>query len=82
MKHAPLVTYGTPGAADIQGILGEKSDNPGGRFLAIEVKGAKGTQSDEQIAWQKMIVSQGGIYILAYSVQDVTSVLRDLGYDA
>jgi len=82
LKHAQLTTYGTPGSADIQGLLGPRTGSNGGRFLAIEVKGAQGVQSDEQIAWQAMIEAKGGIYILAKTVEDVQVALRGYGYPA
>lgn len=48
------------GAADISGIV-----RGSGRRIEIETKAAKGEQSDEQKAWQRMIESFGGIYVLA-----------------
>jgi hypothetical protein len=63
------VKYGLPGSADILGILN------GGRFLAIEVKAEKGRQSEQQVAFQRMIEAFGGLYILARSVADVEAAL-------
>lgn len=65
-----LIRFGLPGSADILGIL-----KPTGRFLAIECKTEIGKQSDLQKAFQRMIESHGGLYILARSVGDVLSNL-------
>jgi len=70
-----VVKFGVAGQADLTGIL------PDGRRLEIEVKGPKGKQSKEQIAYQAMITRFGGLYILAYAVQDVTDALERHGYD-
>lgn len=39
-------------------------------FVGIEVKQAKGIQSDQQKAQQRAIEHAGGRYILAYSLED------------
>ena len=62
---ARMVSFGVPGQADLTGIL------DGGRRLEIEVKTATGRQSKEQQNYERMIVSKGGIYVLARSVEDV-----------
>jgi hypothetical protein len=67
--NIPVTRYGTPGAPDIMGII------KGGQFLGIEVKSLTGQQSEEQKAWQRMIESLGGIYILARKVEDVDNIL-------
>lgn len=69
------VQFGVKGQADLTGLL------PDGRRLEIEVKKATGRQSKEQIAFQRMIESFGGLYILARSVQDVTQALIEAGYE-
>jgi hypothetical protein len=58
------------GAPDLIGLLA-----PHGRFLGIECKSDSGKQTSVQIAFQRMIESFGGLYILARSVEDVTTVL-------
>jgi hypothetical protein len=68
--HLPVTRYGTPGQPDIMGLIG-----PEGKFLGIECKSDKGKQTEEQKTWQNMIESLGGIYILARSIDDVSSVL-------
>lgn len=65
----PRNQYGIPGMADLSGIIR-------GRRLEIEVKGQKGKQAEEQINWQTQIERFGGIYILAYSIEDVDTVLE------
>lgn len=54
------VHYGTPGAADVQGILA-----PAGRYVAIEVKADGGRLSDEQRRWGTMFEKHGGLYVIA-----------------
>ena len=53
------------GVADILGIM------PGGRFLAVEVKAAKGRQSPDQKHFEELVKRAGGIYVLARSIDDV-----------
>ena len=63
------VKFGINGMADVIGIYGE-------RFLAIEAKVGKGKQSEDQIKFQQNVESNGGIYILAYSLDDVIEGLK------
>lgn len=65
-----VVRFGTPGQADLSGLI-----LPLGRRLEIEVKSATGKQSEDQISFQRMIESFGGLYVLARSVADVTRAL-------
>jgi hypothetical protein len=87
LKHAQLVTYGTPGQADIQGLIEYTYIGKGlrsmklGRFLAIEVKKPGEKQDDDQVKWQAMIERHGGLYILAHSVADVWTVLNAEGFE-
>jgi len=67
------IRFGVPGAADISGIL------RGGRRLEIECKSDAGRQSPAQRAWQAMIESHGGLYILAHMVEDVRCALHPHG---
>lgn len=60
-----------PGVPDIIGIYQ-------GRFLGIEVKAPKGKPSPMQVAFLDNIRKQGGIAILAYSVDDV---IKGLGVE-
>jgi hypothetical protein len=41
-----------------------------GRFLGVECKAAKGRQSTGQILFQQRILENGGIYILAHSLEE------------
>lgn len=68
------IRYGLPGSADITGLM------PDGRRLEVEVKSAKGRQSDLQKWFQELIEANNGIYILAYSEQDVEDRLKHEGY--
>lgn len=65
----PSIKYGINGMADLSGIIK-------GVRLEIEVKGPKGKQREDQVNWQRMIEQQGGIYILAYNMEDVDVVLE------
>lgn len=65
-----FVRFGLPGSADIIGVHK-------GRFVAIEVKSQRGRQSDNQRQFQESIEKQGGVYILAYSVDDALSGLKN-----
>ena len=69
IRRAPLVKYGTPGQADLQGIV------KGGRFLAIEVKRKGEKPDDDQIKWGRMVTSMGGLYIVAHSTDEVRHAL-------
>jgi hypothetical protein len=59
-----FVRFGLVGAADITGIKD-------GKRIEIEVKTAKGKLSDNQKNFRSMIEEQGGVYIVARSVDDV-----------
>jgi hypothetical protein len=65
-----VIKFGLKGSADILGILA-----PSGRFLAIECKVGRDTQSPYQKNFQLMIETMGGLYILARSVSDVKTAL-------
>ena len=61
---------GRNGIADILGCL------PGGRFIAIECKAGRGKLSADQANFQRDIIRQGGLHIVAYRVEDVIEVLQ------
>lgn len=63
------IRYGLPGSADILGLL------PDGRFLAVECKSAKGKQSDVQKRFQENVENSNGLYVLAYSAEDLEEAL-------
>ncbi len=60
------------GVADILGVL------PGGRFLAIEVKSAKGKTSPHQDLYLHRVREEGGIAFVARSWEEVDAKLRGL----
>lgn len=51
---------------------------PGGRFVGIEVKSARGSQSPEQIQHQLIIEALGGVYLLVRSEQELVAELRKI----
>lgn len=61
------------GVADILGIL------PGGRFLAIEVKTAKGQLSLEQGLFLMDITKNNGVAFVAHSLDEVIEKLKEVG---
>lgn len=63
------IRFGLPGSADILAVWR-------GRFLAVEVKAARGKQSPKQQAFERRVVGAGGLYVLARSVDDVRAVLE------
>ena len=70
-----VVRFGVPGQADLTGIL------PDGRRLEVEVKSPEGTQTEDQRNFQRLIERFGGVYVLAWSVEDVRRALAQTGYD-
>ena len=58
------LSWGYPGSADLLGCT------PRGKFLAIETKSTT-KQQENQIRFQAAVEKRGGIYVLAYSVDDV-----------
>lgn len=75
------VKFGKKGCADIIGILAcvgipNRNTCVCGRFLAIEVKTAKGKLSLDQQAFREAVVSNGGLFIEAHCLEDVTKVLE------
>lgn len=65
-----FVQFGLKGSSDIIAIVN-------GIFVGIEVKGPKGKQSEYQGAFQKNVEDAGGIYILAFSWEDVINKLKN-----
>ncbi len=62
------VNYGRVGSADIIGLL------PNGRLLAVETK-CKTKQSKTQKEFQHNIEANNGLYILAFSLEDLINGL-------
>jgi len=67
--------FAIKGVSDILGVL------PKGRILAIEVKSRKGKVSPEQEEFLKKVLQQGGVAILARSLEDVIAELDYLVFD-
>jgi hypothetical protein len=64
------VAFGIRGQADISGLI-----EPHGRRVEIEVKSATGRQSADQAEFQKRIESNGGLYILARTVDEAVDAV-------
>lgn len=65
-----FVKFGFPGMSDILGIRND------GKLIAIECKFGKNKTTEAQDKFADMIKSMNGIYILAYSLDDVIAVLK------
>ena len=59
------IRYGKPGSPDIIGIT------PSGRFIGVECKSGKNKINPLQMAFQTDVLLHKGIYITAYSVDDL-----------
>ena len=70
------IRYGDVGSPDIFAII-RMSIIQGeyGQIYGIEVKSSTGKQRDSQKEWQTRFEQAGGVYILAYSLDDVMEVL-------
>jgi hypothetical protein len=64
------IRFGVPGQADISGVAG-----PAGRRLEIEVKVGTDKLRPEQVAFRKMCLDRGAVYIEA---RDVETALKEL----
>ena len=49
-----------------------------GQFVGIKVKASKGRQSDNQKEFQRQLEAAGGMYVLAYSIEDVITQIGGL----
>lgn len=67
-SYIPL-SFGEIGISDIIGC------SPEGKFVAIEVKKHGGVATEAQKDFLKRIEQNGGISLLAYSIDDVMNVL-------
>lgn len=65
------VNYGKAGSSDLLGLV-----SPSGRLLAIEVKSPTGRLKPKQKEFLEEIGRNGGIAIVARSVEDVENALR------
>ena len=75
-----FMRFGTPGMADILAFPVRRSER--GKIIAgysaplwIEVKAAKGKQSDLQKSFQAQVEAEGHLYVLARSLDDVLAAL-------
>lgn len=55
-----VVRFGLPGMADLEGCVD-------GRHVEVEVKTAKGRQTEPQRRWQAAVERAGGVYVIARS---------------
>jgi hypothetical protein len=71
------IKAGIDGQGDLSGIAG-----PGGRGrrIEIEIKGPTDRLSAKQIGFRQMIVSHGGIYLVATSVEQAINEFRQAVY--
>lgn len=65
------IRYGVcnPGGADLLGCYGP-------RFLAVECKTVRGSQSADQLSFERAVLSRGGVYALVRSEAAATDLLR------
>jgi len=70
-----LYKFGYTGCGDILGMLWD------GRFLSVEVKSKNDESSPAQIDNARTINENGGIAIIARSLQDVIERLKKEGYN-
>lgn len=59
-----------PGAADITGLAR-------GRRLEIEVKAATGRLREDQVEFGRMVLENGGIYLVVRSEEEAVAMVRD-----
>ena len=69
-----FIRFGEAGLSDILGILND------GKFLAIEVKTAKGKLTEKQEDFLNTVIRANGVGFIARSVKDVMNNLKRLGY--
>jgi VRR-NUC domain len=65
-KH--FYRFGTPGSPDIIAVID-------GQFVGIEVKTPKGKLSEHQKEFKKNLEAVGGRYIVAYSLDDLRTLM-------
>ena len=71
-EQGGFVKYGVggKGGSDLIGVA------PGGRFLAVEVKTAKGRATQDQLNFINVIKSKNGIAFIARSAEEALEQLR------
>tara|TARA_R110002020_G_scaffold182855_1_gene378684 strand:+ start:326 stop:628 length:303 start_codon:yes stop_codon:yes gene_type:complete len=75
MSGERIIRFGLKGSSDIIGVYK-------GLFLGIEVKTGNAVQNKDQINFQKMIESCGGIYILCKNNVEHIDILVEQAYKA
>lgn len=73
-KYRKPSKYEIMGVSDILGVYK-------GKFLAIEVKSAKGRTTDNQANFIHKVIENDGIAFVAKSVEDVDLMFKKLGYE-
>jgi hypothetical protein len=61
-----VVRFGIKGGADLLAVV-----PPFGRFLGVETKAKRGRQSAAQSVFEQAVRRAGGVYALAWSMEDV-----------
>lgn len=70
----PVIPVGSVGSPDIIAVIN-------GQCIGIELKWPGYKQSDAQREFEGRLRMAGGMYILAYSLEDVVEALKSLGYN-
>ncbi len=73
LRHQRLVTFGLPGEADIDGIIGVAGH---GLRLGIEVKRGPDRIREDQERYGAMLRKYGGIWLVAHSVEEAVEGVR------
>jgi hypothetical protein len=76
IRPGKFMSFGLKGSADILGCL------PDGRFLAVEVKAARGCLSPEQRDFMASIKALGGLAVTVRGWRELADILREAGYVA
>lgn len=66
---------GGKGGADLVGMFTHAGF---ARFIAAEIKSARGTQSPEQVSFEKLVNSKGGSYVVLRSVAEARQWIAEL----
>jgi hypothetical protein len=74
IRPGKFMSFGLKGSADILGCL------PDGRFLAVEVKAARGVLSPEQRDFLADIKALGGLAVTVRGWRELADMLREAGY--
>lgn len=69
-----VLHFGVNGQADLTGIL------PNGRRLEVEVKTPRDKLRPDQLNFREMILSRGGLYIVARTADEAEQELAKHGY--